>query len=614
VSTTERVSYPRCPNCGASLPHGRSSCSACTNTAPLPEFSEAFRKSYEILEVLGRGGMGTVLKARHLRLDRIVSIKLVNLVDAENQSRFLEEGRLLARLHHRRIIGVHDAGVDSNLPYLVCEYVEGRSLRQIMDWGDPLNTVQSLDICAQILEGLAAAHAHQIIHRDIKPENILIAADWSVKLADFGLARRATGDLRRTSSGVLLGTPNYMPPEEILGRPVDPTADIYSTGILLFELLTGRTPFAGDTPLAVLNQHVSGEIPRLASVTGVELPIQLERLVERCLAKNPADRPTDAGMLREELLNIRQSIEPTAVFPRPSSRQDTWITPRVDTVPPLVPPDPSLRITTRSRVPARPLLGLLAVIAIALAMGLARHSQALKSREARGLILQAVELTKQRHTTVNGRSLESMVGTAVSLDPDVNTDQLVRETVRWAQELENVGRFARARDIQEGLLRWQPDHSELRLALARMDSAMAGGKGMLVAGFSPEASIYHTNDIITVDVYVDRPGYLLVFLLEPDGTAYRLYPSKRPHEFAAASYVKLPQQEQPDQALRLDKVGQHVLYSVLSTMPLEIDLPRRVEGSLAGRTRTLDKMVQRLGAAVVGTHVRTVTVNAARAR
>jgi len=299
-----------CPACGDPIIEGAESCQTCSNAIRervLPKFSEAFLEDFDILEILGRGGMGTVVKARQKKLDRFVCIKLLKLAETSMQDRFMEEGRLLAQIKHPRIIAIHDFRIDQNVPFLVTEYVEGQNLRELMKTQDRLTIDFSLRLALEILEGLQAAHEHHVIHRDIKPDNVLLDQKMHAKLADFGLARSTRLDFRRTSSGMLVGTPSYMSPEQVGSAPTGPATDIYSTGVLLFEMLTGDLPFTGKTPFEILNHHVNTPAPR-ASTFRPELPRSLDGVLHRALAKDPDHRFQSAEQFHKSLELIRKAV------------------------------------------------------------------------------------------------------------------------------------------------------------------------------------------------------------------------------------------------------------------------------------------------------------------
>ena len=262
---------------------------------------------YQVKRRLARGGMSTVYLATDLRLHRDVALKVLYPHLAEDPAflkRFEAEAITAARLSHPHVVSVLDQGVDGHLAYLAMEYVQGRTLRDLLDERGHLAPRQALALMDPVIEGLAAAHAAGLVHRDMKPENVLLSDEGRVKVADFGLARAATG---HTATGNLVGTVAYISPELITGEPADARSDIYAVGIMLYELLTGKQPFSAESPIQVAFQHVNESVPApSASLPG--LASDLDELVEWCTARDPEDRPRDAGALLGELRHIRTTL------------------------------------------------------------------------------------------------------------------------------------------------------------------------------------------------------------------------------------------------------------------------------------------------------------------
>jgi putative two-component system response regulator len=245
---------------------------------------------YRVIERIGRGGMASVYRAYHPGLDRFVAIKILPDFFADDpgyRERFQQEARSVARLKHPNILEVFDFGYEDGVAYLVLELVEGGTL------GDRVGTPMDLREAVQLLEQLAGAldhaHAHGVLHRDIKPSNILLHKDGTPVLADFGLARMAGSMRRLTSSGTVMGTPEYMSPEQAADDPIGPASDLYSFAIVAYEMLTGRVPFDADTPAAVLLSHVTKPMPSTLELRG-ELSAHVEEVLRRALAKRPEDR------------------------------------------------------------------------------------------------------------------------------------------------------------------------------------------------------------------------------------------------------------------------------------------------------------------------------------
>ena len=213
---------------------------------------------------IAHGGMATVYRAMDTRLDREVALKVMHAELARDEDfvrRFIGEAKSVARLSHQNVVAVFDQGADGPFLYLAMEYVPGRTLKELLRDNGRLPPAMALGIMTGVLDGLAAAHASGIVHRDIKPENVLLTADGRVKVADFGLAR-AHAAAGHTRTGLLIGTVAYVPPEQVTGDSTGPRGDVYSAGVVLFEMLTGRPPFRGDTPLSIAYQHVNSGHPR----------------------------------------------------------------------------------------------------------------------------------------------------------------------------------------------------------------------------------------------------------------------------------------------------------------------------------------------------------------
>jgi serine/threonine-protein kinase len=248
---------------------------------------------YELRELLGRGAMGEVWRAVDRLLGRPVAVKLMRAQDDEAEAeRFRLEARTTASLSHPNIVGAYDFGSHLGQLYLVMEFVDGHSLAQERRLRGVLDWPEAIALAAQAAGGLAAAHRRGVIHRDVKPANLMVTADRTVKITDFGIARFAgQAASALTATGKILGTADYLAPERVQGRPAEPASDVYSLGCVLYELLTGRPPFSGATALDVVQQHVGAAPPPPVRLrTG--LPRPLSAYVLHMLAKDPADRPT----------------------------------------------------------------------------------------------------------------------------------------------------------------------------------------------------------------------------------------------------------------------------------------------------------------------------------
>ena len=267
---------------------------------------------YEILSELGQGAMGVVYKARDPMLDRIVAIKTINLTLpkeelAEFEARFYQEAKAAGGLSHRNIVTIHDIGRSDRVAYMAMEFLEGQELRRLMQAHAPIAIAQALGIGAQVAEGLQFAHDRQIIHRDIKPANIMVLSDGLVKITDFGIARMRTNEVK-TITGMILGSPKYMSPEQVSGKRADPRSDIFSLGVVLYEMLTGTSPFVADNIHGVMYQTMNFNPPAPRTLNP-DLPDVLNFIVAKALAKNLDDRYQKA---KDLCLDLRQAMSALA--------------------------------------------------------------------------------------------------------------------------------------------------------------------------------------------------------------------------------------------------------------------------------------------------------------
>jgi len=257
---------------------------------------------YRLEAKLGSGGMSTVYLARDQTLDRPVAVKVMHREmseQADQLERFRQEARAVAKLSHPNVVSVIDAGEDGGYPYIVFEYVEGETLKQRISRDGALEPQEAIAYAIEIARGLSMAHARNMVHRDIKPQNILIDAEGRAKLTDFGISRQLEQD-GMTATGRVLGTTDYVAPEQAMGHKVDPRTDIYSLGVVLYEMLVGQVPFSADSQVGVAMKHVNEELPDVQR-RRPEVSAAVALAVERSTAKNPSERYQHVGELIDDL-------------------------------------------------------------------------------------------------------------------------------------------------------------------------------------------------------------------------------------------------------------------------------------------------------------------------
>ncbi len=251
---------------------------------------QVFDGRYKVVRKLGTGGMANVYLAEDQELGRRVAIKMLDDRHAQDEQfveRFRREAKNAAGLSHPNIVSIYDRGQAEGTYYIAMEYLEGRTLKELLVARGPTPIPVAIDYARQILAALGFAHQHGVVHRDIKPHNVAVAPDGRIKVMDFGIARAGTSQM--TETGSIIGTAQYLSPEQAKGAPVGPASDIYSVGIVLYEMLTGSVPFTGDTPLEIAMKHLSA-IPEPPSEQRPEVPHELDSIVLRALAKRPEDR------------------------------------------------------------------------------------------------------------------------------------------------------------------------------------------------------------------------------------------------------------------------------------------------------------------------------------
>ncbi len=318
----------KCPHCNADNREESRFCHQCATPLPTPlpgtpppdspTLIAAFDKlnrgtlfagRYEIIEELGKGGMGSVYKAFDQKLQEVVALKIIRPelgFNAAAVERFKTELKNARKIAHRHVCRLYDLGEAGLVQFISMEYVEGEDLKKFIRRAGPIGAARAIAIARQVAEGLAEAHRMGVIHRDLKPQNIMVDRDGRARIMDFGLSRFLESE-GMTGSGVMLGTPEYMSPEQVEARDVDARSDLYAMGVILFEMVTGRVPFEGQTPLAVAIKHKS-EAPPDARDTNPLVPEPLVRIIYRCLEKDPALRYQSADELASALSDLEKDL------------------------------------------------------------------------------------------------------------------------------------------------------------------------------------------------------------------------------------------------------------------------------------------------------------------
>jgi serine/threonine protein kinase/tetratricopeptide (TPR) repeat protein len=301
-----------CADCGTQLPPPQSHPPVMTETlqTPVRELTtgSTFASRYQVIEELGHGGMGRVYKVQDTKIGEKIALKLIRPetgLDKTSLERFSNELKLARKIRHKNVCQMFDLGEDQGTRYLTMEYVHGEDLKQLIRKVGQLSPGQSIGIARQVCDGLEEAHKLGVVHRDLKPQNIMVDEEGNARIMDFGIARSFSG-ISITGAGVIIGTPEYMSPEQVEGKEVDQRSDIYSLGIILYEMLTGQVPFEGDTPFTIGIKQKS-EIPRDPKSLNVQIPQDLSRLILKCLAKDKGKRYQSAEAMHSELSKMEKS-------------------------------------------------------------------------------------------------------------------------------------------------------------------------------------------------------------------------------------------------------------------------------------------------------------------
>ncbi|HMA53048.1 MAG TPA: serine/threonine-protein kinase, partial [Acidobacteriota bacterium] len=305
-----------CGRCGRELPGSGETLPTGTATFQTPTKSldrgTTFARRFEIIEEIGQGGMGTVYKAYDCKIREVVALKLLKpeiASDPEVIERFRNEIKLARQVAHRHVCRMYDLGEEYLSIYISMEYVPGEDLKSFIRRSGHLNEAKAVGLGKQIAEGLAEAHRLGVVHRDLKPQNVMIDKDGNAKIMDFGIAR-SLHTRGVTGTGVIIGTPEYMAPEQAEGRDIDRRVDLYALGAILFEMVTGRVPFEGTTPLSIVLKHRS-EPPADPQTINAQISAGLSRIILKCLAKSRDDRYQSAAAVLEDLTAVEQGLPMT---------------------------------------------------------------------------------------------------------------------------------------------------------------------------------------------------------------------------------------------------------------------------------------------------------------
>jgi serine/threonine protein kinase len=354
-----------CPACHAENDDAQTACTACgqpLSAAATPTLSmgSIVASRYEILGTLGKGGMGMVFKAKDRELDEIVALKILRpdvAGSGEMARRFRSEIKLARRVRHRNVCGIHEYGQEHGLQYISMEYIEGIDVKRLLRERGGLPPLDAFDIAIQLARGLEAIHEVGIIHRDLKTANAMIDKQGVVRLMDFGIAKKfdTEGSLGATAVGHIIGTPEYMSPEQARGEKIDFRSDIYALGIMIFELFAGKVPFQAETPIATIFKHLQ-DPPPLDGPAAAAIPASVVPVLAKCLAKEPDARYPTAGSVVEALREARAATFPdAATTPLPEAHTQR-VFPLGDTRPSLKTPPPPPTVLSPTPVPTPPRL------------------------------------------------------------------------------------------------------------------------------------------------------------------------------------------------------------------------------------------------------------------
>jgi eukaryotic-like serine/threonine-protein kinase len=459
---------------------------------------------YKLEAKLGSGGMSTVYLARDATLDRQVAVKVMHREMSEQEDqleRFRQEARAVAKLSHPNVVAVIDAGEDGGHPYIVFEYVEGETLKQRIARLGPLDAQEALAYAIEIARGLTVAHARNMVHRDIKPQNVLIDAEGRAKLTDFGISRQLEQD-GMTATGRVLGTTDYVAPEQAMGHAVDPRSDLYSLGVVLYEMLTGQVPFQADSQVGVAMKHVNEELPDVQQ-RRPEISAAAALVVERATTKDSAERYQEVGAM---IADLSTALEVEAARAGSTTGEATSV---LDAVPP---PQRQLSGRTRASWAAIALLLLVAAAALAAVLFISQGGGGGGALDGKGSVIGLSSAT-DFDPFGDGEEGPAEVGFAVDGDPT---------STAWTSEHYDSEDFAGTKEGSDpgvGLYVTakspsQPSEMVVRGAPgwdARVYAAASGPPEELEGWGAPVGDVVDAGE--TADVPLDVPAPSRYFLL-----------------------------------------------------------------------------------------------------
>jgi serine/threonine-protein kinase len=480
---------------------------------------------YQVGELLGYGGMAEVHRGRDLRLGRDVAIKMLRADlarDATFQMRFRREAQNAASLNHPAIVAVYDTGEETGptgetLPFIVMEFVNGRTLKEVLGAEGRLQPRRALEICADMCAALEFSHRHGIIHRDVKPGNVMLTQTGQVKVMDFGIARAlASGATTMTQTSAVIGTAQYLSPEQARGEAVDARSDVYAAGCVLFELLCAHPPFVGDSPVSVAYQHVR-EAPPTPSDINPDVNPAVDAIVLKALSKNPLNRYQSAGEMRADLLRAAAGrpvlatpvmpVEETAPMAAAGGYQQTQVLgPQTRQQPPARVGDPRKRKSSSWVIATFAALGVLAVIALATALIMNQRGNAkvlVPDLKGKSQAVAEAQVRQAGLIPLTGDPVQTTTcqkGTVVSQDPPPNSELEKKRNVTL-----NVCTGPAAVTIPRGLVGSQFESAserldDLKLTVKRVNIDSGEPEGQVTKVTPDEGSQVAENSEVTLEV------------------------------------------------------------------------------------------------------------------